>query len=407
MDLVMLFVGFILGIILGFLIKKNKTNANDVKLAKYDALLNQQKQEIENLRIKNDNLVADAAASKKEAATLADVRNKMLNDFKVISAELIEKQKESVIGTQKTVLGPMQNEMKSLKEGFDKKITEMLKTSAENKTSIDEQIKNMLSKSDSLQQEASNLANALKNKKAQGCWGETYLENILQMLGFVENVDYTKEEFFHSDDGNIRPDFIVNLPNNKRIIIDSKVSLESYLNYENAEDDAEREKFANEFIRATENHIAELSSKDYQKKVKDSGLDYVFMFMPLESAYILAMRKKPELYTMAQNKNVALITSSLLFPMLKTVEMLLKLDKQNKNVAEVVDVINKLYEKYVSFTESFATIGRSLNNAQSSYDNALKQLSDGRGNMSSLFDKVKQKSGITTNKTIALEYKDE
>lgn len=407
MDLVMLFIGFILGIIFGLLIKKNKTNVNDVKLAKYDALLNQQKQEIENLRIKNDNLVADAAASKKEAATLADVRNKMLNDFKVISAELIEKQKESVIGTQKTVLGPMQNEMKSLKEGFDKKITEMLKTSAENKTSIDEQIKNMLSKSDSLQQEASNLANALKNKKAQGCWGETYLENILQMLGFVENVDYTKEEFFHSDDGNIRPDFIVNLPNNKRIIIDSKVSLESYLNYENAEDDAEREKFANEFITATENHVNKLASKDYQKKVKDSGLDYVFMFMPLESAYILAMRKKPELYTMAQNKNVALITSSLLFPMLKTVEMLLKLDKQNKNVAEVVDVINKLYEKYVSFTESFATIGRSLNNAQSSYDNALKQLSDGRGNMSSLFDKVKQKSGITTNKTIALEYKDE
>ena len=400
------FMGAVFGAIIA-LVLRPKNRSNDIKLAQYDALLSQQKQDIETLRLENKNLVREAAEKKKEAETLANVRENMLNDFKAVSVELIEKQKESVVGTQKTVLGPMQNEMKALKEGFDKKINEILKTSAENKTSIDEQIKNMLSKSDSLQKEATNLANALKNKKTQGCWGEMYLENILQMLGFVENVDYTREEFFRSEDGNIRPDFIVNLPNNKRIIIDSKVSLESYLNYENAEDEQSREKFANEFITATENHVNMLASKDYQKKVKDSGLDYVFMFMPLESAYILAMRKKPELYASAQNKNVALITSSLLFPMLKTVEMLLKLEKQNKNVVEVIEYVNSLYEKYVGFTENFAAVGRNLDSAHTAYDKALKQLSEGKGNMSSLFDKIKQKSGITTNKKIALEYKDE
>lgn len=406
MDYIGLLIGLAVGGVLGFALRP-RDRSGALNLARLEALLKQQRQDIENLRIKNDRLVADAAAAAREVETLRSVREKMLNDFKAVSAELIERQKESVIGTQKTVLMPVQQEMKELKEGFDRRIQEMLKNSVENKTSIDEQIKNMLAKSDSLQQEATNLANALRNKKTQGCWGEAYLENVLQMLGFVENVDYTKEEFFHSDDGDIRPDFILNLPNNKRIIIDSKVSLESYMNYENADNDADRERFADEFIRATETHINKLGAKDYQKKVKDCGLDYVFMFMPLESAYILAMRRKPELYAGAQMKNVALITSSLLFPILKTVEMLLKLDRQNRNISEVVEMVNKLYEKYVGFTENFAAVGRAITGAQRAYDGALGQLAEGKGNMSVWFEKIKQKSGITTNKKISLEYRDE
>ena len=405
-------IGVIIGIMAVLLFRKSNNNT-DLELERAKAIVMTQKQELDKLRLDNQELNREAAAKRQEVATLKDVRDKMLNDFKAVSADLIEKQKESVIGTQKTVLGPMQEQMQKLKEGFENKITEILKTTSANKASIDEQIKNMLSHSDSLQKEANNLANALKNKKTQGCWGELYLENILQMLGMVEGVDYTREEFFHveQDDDekkkNIRPDFIVNLPNNKRIIIDSKVSMESYLKYENAESDEEREQYANEFMQATEKHIGELSSKEYQKKVKNSGLDFVFMFMPLESAYILAMRKKPDLYASAQKDGVALITSSLLFPMLKTVEMMLKMEKQNKNITEVVDIINKLYEKYVAFTDSFANMGRSLESATKAYDKARGQLVDGNGNMSKLFNDVKQKSGITTNKTIALEYKDE
>jgi DNA recombination protein RmuC len=416
MDMISFFVGSGIGVIIGImavLLFRKSNNNTDLELERAKAIVMTQKQELDKLRLDNQELNREAAAKRQEVATLKDVRDKMLNDFKAVSADLIEKQKESVIGTQKTVLGPMQEQMQKLKEGFENKITEILKTTSANKASIDEQIKNMLSHSDSLQKEANNLANALKNKKTQGCWGELYLENILQMLGMVEGVDYTREEFFRveQDDDekkkNIRPDFIVNLPNNKRIIIDSKVSMESYLKYENAESDEEREQYANEFMQATEKHIDELSSKEYQKKVKNSGLDFVFMFMPLESAYILAMRKKPDLYASAQKDGVALITSSLLFPMLKTVEMMLKMEKQNKNITEVVDIINKLYEKYVAFTDSFANMGKSLESATKAYDKARGQLVDGNGNMSKLFNDVKQKSGITTNKTIALEYKDE
>lgn len=406
MDYISIAIGLFAGFVIGWLSRPQQKNNAD-KTIRLETLAKQLQSENDGLRIKCEKLVADSAANAARVAELTSVREKMLNDFRAVSAELIEKQKESVVGTQKTVLIPVQEEMQKLKAGFDKQIQEMLKNSTENKVSIDEQIKSMKQHSDRLQQEASNLANALRNKKTQGCWGETYLENVLQMLGFVENVDYTKEEFFRSEDGDVRPDFIVNLPNKKRIIIDSKVSLESYLNYENAQNDQDREKYADEFLRATESHIDKLGAKDYQKKVKDSGLDYVFMFMPLESAYILAMRRKPELYAGAQKKNVALITSSLLFPILKTVEMLLKLDKQNKNISDVVEMVNKLYEKYTNFTASFASIGRSIEKAQEAYGEANKQLSTGNGNMSVLFDKIKKKSGITTNKTIALEYKDE
>ena len=406
MDYIGIFGGFIIGAIVGWMMRPQKQSGAD-KLIQLETVAKQLRLENDGLRAKCDKLVADSAANAARVAELSNVREKMINDFKAVSHELIERQKESVIGTQKTVLLPVQEEMQKLKAGFDKQIQEMLKNSTENKVSIDEQIKSMQQHSDRLQQEANNLANALRNKKTQGCWGETYLENVLQMLGFVENVDYTKEEFFHSEDGDIRPDFIVNLPNNKRIVIDSKVSLESYLNYENAQTDQEREKYADEFLRATEKHIEKLGAKDYQKKVKDSGLDYVFMFMPLESAYILAMRRKPELYAGAQKKNVALITSSLLFPILKTVEMLLKLDRQNKNISEVVEMVNKLYEKYVGFTESFASIGKSLDSAQKTYDKAHKQLTEGSGNMSGWFEKIKKKSGITTNKNIALDFKDD
>lgn len=404
MDLVSIALGFVSGLFIGWIARPQR---NTNKLIQLETLIKQLKSENDGLRVKCEKLVADSAANAARVSELTNVRTNMLNDFRAVSVELLEKQKESVVGTQKTVLAPVQEEMQKLKAGFDKQIQEMLKNSTENKVSIDEQIKSMKEQSNKLQQEANNLANALRNKKTQGCWGETYLENVLQMLGFVENVDYTKEEFFRSEDGNIRPDFIVNLPNNKRIIIDSKVSLESYLNYENAQNDQEREKYADEFLRATEKHIDKLGAKDYQKKVKDSGLDYVFMFMPLESAYILAMRRKPELYAGAQKKNVALITSSLLFPILKTVEMLLKLDRQNKNISDVVEMVNKLYEKYTNFTASFASIGKSIEKAQEAYGEANKQLSTGNGNMSVWFEKIKKKSGITTNKNIALEYQDE
>jgi len=295
-------------------------------------------------------------------------------------------------------------QMDKLKAEFDNKVKALIKDSAESKTSFAEQMKSMMAQSGALQKEAADLANALKHKKQQGNWGEFQLERIFEILGFEEGREYDKEVFAKSEGGNVRPDYVLNLPNNRRVIIDSKLSLESYVKYANAEDEAEKKKYIKEFVAATKKHIDKLGSKEYQSKLKDSQLDYVFMFMPLEHSYLMALEEEPELYQYSFKNNVALATPSLLFPTMRTIDTILKLDKRDKNIEEVIDMVNKLYDKYVGFTESFGDIGDKLDKAQKSYESARGQLSSGKGNMSGWLDKIRGKSGIQSNKKIAIEF---
>ncbi|MDR0319257.1 MAG: DNA recombination protein RmuC [Rickettsiales bacterium] len=328
------------------------------------------------------------------------VNSKMADHFRLISAELLEHQKKSVAAEQQEKLGVMLDPLNN-------QIKDILKNFVENKVSFAEQMKTMIAQSGALQKEAADLANALKHKKQQGNWGEFQLERIFEILGFVEGREYSKEEFARAEEGrNIRPDYVLNLPNNRRVIIDSKLSLESYMKFVNAEDEIERKRHIREFVAATKKHIDTLGGKEYQNKLKDSQLDYVFMFMPLEHSYLAALEEEPELYQYSFKNNVALATPSLLFPMMRTIDTLLKIDKRDKNIETVVDMVNKLYEKYVGFTENFDDVGKKLKVAQDSYNNALGQLKEGKGNMSSWFEKIKDKSGIQSNKKMAIEHED-
>ena len=372
-------IGFIVGVVAGWLFKPQKSNQAEIK-----------------------QLVADKAASDARYKMLAD--GALVDQFKAISAELLESQKKAVAEEQSKTVRPVAEQMEKFKANFDLQIKEILKNSSENKTSFAEQIKFMVEQSRALQKEAGDLANALKNKKQQGNWGEFQIEKIFEILGFVEGREYDKEVFARSEDGAVRPDYVLNLPGGRRVIIDSKLSLESFVKYANAENDADRKKYIKEFVAATKNHIDELSAKDYQSKLKDSQLDYVFMFMPLEHGYLAAMEEDPGLLQYAFKNNVALATPSLLFPMMRTVDTLLKIDRRDKNVEEVVDMVNKLYEKYVGFTESFLDVEDKLNSASKSYAEAKNRLSIGSGNMSGWIDKIKKKSGIASNKKIAIPF---
>ncbi|MDR0449255.1 MAG: DNA recombination protein RmuC [Rickettsiales bacterium] len=328
------------------------------------------------------------------------VNSKMADQFKLISAELLEHQKKSVAETQQEKLGVMLDPLNN-------QIKDVIKNFTENKVSFAEQMKNMIAQSGALQKEAADLANALKHKKQQGNWGEFQLERIFEILGFVEGREYSKEEFARGEDGRaVRPDYVLNLPNNRRVIIDSKLSLESYMKFANTEDPAERKKYIKEFVAATKKHIDTLGGKEYQNKLKDSQLDYVFMFMPLEHSYLAALEEEPELYQYSFKNNVALATPSLLFPMMRTIDTMLKIDKRDKNIESVVDMVNKLYEKYVGFTESFADVGERLKKANESYGTALDRISKGNGNMAGWIAKIKDKSGIQSNKKPAIEHEE-
>jgi DNA recombination protein RmuC len=354
-------------------------------------------------RAEIERLVAEKAA--------AEAKYKMLNDgafldrFKALSAEMLEAQKKSVAEEQSKTIRPVAEQMEKLKDNFDRQIKEILKESTDSKRSFADHMKLMLEQSNALQKEAASLANALKHKKSQGNWGEFQLEKIFEILGFKEGREYEKEVFARADDGSaVRPDYVLNLPGGRRVVIDSKLSLESYLKYANAENEADKKKYIKEFVAATKKQIDILGGKEYQNKLKDSQLDYVFMFMPLEHSYLAALEEEPELYQYGFKNNVALATPSLLFPMMRAVDTILKIDRRDKNIEEVVEMVNKLYEKYVGFTENFSDVGKKLAAAGESYGDALKQLSTGSGNMSGWMDKIKKKSGIASNKKIAIGF---
>ncbi|MCL2629283.1 MAG: DNA recombination protein RmuC [Alphaproteobacteria bacterium] len=339
------------------------------------------------------------------------VNSKMADQFKLISADLLEHQKKSVAAAQQeklsVVLDPFQKQMVDLKAEFDKQIKDIMKDSVENKTSFAKHMDDMIRQSGALQKEASDLANALKHKKQQGNWGEFQIERIFEILDFTEGREYSKEEFSRGEDGKgVRPDYVLNLPNDRRVIIDSKLSLESYMSFVNSECEVEKKKHIREFVAATKKHIDALGEKDYQGKLKNSQLDYVFMFMPLEHSYLAALEEAPDLYQYSFRNNVALVTPSLLFPMMRLIDTMLKIDKRDKNVELVVDKVNKLWEKYAVFTETFRTVGANLDTAQKNYREALGQLADGRDNLSAKFEKIRKDSGIPSNKKIAIEYEE-
>ena len=360
--------------------------------------------------IKPAGMSAAEAGRLREEKAAAEARFKFLNDgalvdkFKSISAELLDAQKKEVAAEQAKTVRPVAEQLEKLKTDFDLQIKEILKNSTENKVSFSEQMRVMMEQSGALQREAAGLANALKHKKQQGNWGEFQLEKIFEILGFTEGREYEKEVFSRDEDGAMRPDYVLNLPGNRRVIIDSKLSLESYIKYANADNDDDKRRHIKEFVMATKKHMDILGAKEYQNRLKDSQLDYVFMFMPLEHAYLAALEAEPDLYRHGFKNNIAACTPSLLFPMMRTVDTILKIDKRDKNIVEVMDMVNKLYEKYVGFTENFADVGKKITQANESYNDALKQLSTGSGNMSGWFDKIKKKSGIGSGKNIAVAF---
>jgi len=352
----------------------------------------------------NKENIAKIAESGAKIATFVELRENMTKEFKVITSELLDHQKKSVSEEQGKTIKPVTEQMDKLKENFDKQMIEMRDNSTKTKTSLEDHLKRLVESTGHLQKEASELANALKQKKQQGNWGEFQLERIFEILGFREGIEYEKEVFAKSEDGNVRPDYVLNLPNDRRVIIDSKLSLESYIGYVNSETETEKKQYIREFVKATKAHIDKLGKKEYQNKLKDSQLDYVFMFMPLEHSYLAALEEDPGLYEYSFKNNVALTTPSLLFPMMRTVDVLLKIEKRDKNIEEVIGMVNSLYEKYVGFTENFKKIGTTLESSQKSYNDALGQLATGTGNMSGWFDKIQKKSGIKSTKKIAIPY---
>jgi len=319
----------------------------------------------DNIRLKTENDNQQRYTEEK-IKFIEQSKNDMAIKFRDISSEILRMQSSQINEAQKNnlsaLLNPFREQLQSFKEEVNKANTENIK----NKSSFDEQFKNLLQLNQTLSSDAQNLTNALRgSKKMQGDWGEVELNRILEISGLQRNIDfYTQENFKNDDNQNLRPDVVVRLPNNRSVIVDSKVSMNDYINYVNAEDEIQKSQHLQKHIQCIKNHIDELSAKEYQKLLKEESLDYVVIFIPVESAFAAAIKEDATLYDYAYKKNIALTTPSSLLPILRTVENLWQIENRNKYVQKIAEVGGSLYDKLANFVEDMQKIDKSLTGAR-------------------------------------------
>lgn len=338
---------------------------------------------------------------------LEKIKEELSLKFKDISNEIIKAQHESFSNEQKNTLNNILNPFAEQLKAFKSEVNSAKEESIKNKASLDQQLNNLLNLNENLSKDAQNLTEALKgNKKMQGNWGEYQLDRILEISGLRKGQDYDTQESYQDENKKLyRPDVIIHLPEGRDIIVDSKVSLNDYLEAIKAEDSITQSKYLQKNLSCIKNHIDELAVKEYQKLLKGRTLNYVIMFIPIESAYVSALEADNNLYDYAYRRNVILSTPLSLMPILRTIENLWRIDNQNQNVQKIAELGGKIYDKLAAFVEDMKAIERGINQASNAYNNAMVKLA-GKGSALSQAENMKR-LGAKTNKLINMEIKED
>jgi DNA recombination protein RmuC len=285
-------------------------------------------------------------------------------------------------------------------ETFKKRVEDSQENSTKKFAELSKEIEQVMKAGLHISQEANNLTKALKGKKqTQGSWGEMILESVLEYSGLLKGVHYETQTSFKDEEGNTkRPDVVVKLPQDRTIIIDSKVSLNDYDRYIRAQSDEERTLATKDMVSAFKNHIDTLDSKDYAH-YKIGTLQYVFMFVPIEGAFAMAVQHDQELYEYALKKHIAIVTPSTLTVSLRTIYLYWQSEQSNSLAGKLFDEAGKLYDKMVGFSDNFRKIGEQIDTVNKTYDRAHKQLTEGSGNLMGRVENLKR-LGARTSKTL-------
>lgn len=272
------------------------------------------------------------------------------------------------------ILTPLKEKIKDLEDNIDRKFSE----ESREKTSLREELKQLQLLNSQLSSEAHNLVSALKGQsKTQGDWGELQLETILEKSGLQKGIHFETQASMRDEAGNMkRPDFIIHLPDNKHLIVDSKVSLSAFEQYFNSTEPQARDKFLSDHIRSLRKHIADLSATNYQLLGPVNSPDYLILFIPLDGALTAAVQADPRLYTEALERNIVLVSTSTLLATLRMVAYLWRQDKQTRSVQEIARQSGMLYDKFVAFVDDLRRVGTQLDSARSAYGEAMNKLTD-------------------------------
>jgi len=329
------------------------------------------------------------------------LQEKFSKDFEILASKILEEKSAKFTAKNKEniqqILSPLQEKIKS----FEKKVEESHKESIDRHAALRQQIFGLKDLNEQMSKDAVNLTKALKgDSKKQGDWGEFQLETILEKAGLHKEIHYSTQGGFRDEFDNLKkPDFIVNLPDSKHLIIDSKVSLTGYDKYYNAENETSEAMGLKNHITSIRKHIKELGAKNYTELYGINSPDYVLMFVPIEPALMLVLQNDHNLYLDALDKNVVLVSTSTLLATLSTVASIWKQEDQKRNVYEIARQAGALYDKFEGLVQDLLKVGKQINASQDSYKSAMNKLSDGKGNLINRVESLR-KLGAKTKKSL-------
>ncbi len=416
--LLSILLGFSLGYILSLkklLMERKSNEEQNIKFQVLQSNLEHSQAEIkklENLKSTSDyeitsirnKLVASETENKnyqskiiEQKQELIELGEKLKDQFKNLANEILEEKSKRFTEQNQVnlnnLLGPLGEKIKE----FEKKVQETFEKDIAESNQVRQQIQNLTELNKKMTEEANNLTSALKgSNKVQGDWGEIQLSKIFELSGLVQGLNYTLQENIKTEDStNLRPDAIVKFPDGKSIVVDSKVSLTAYTDFCNEETPSIKRNHLENHLVSVKKHIENLSGKSYQKNL-DSSVDFVFMFMPIEAAFTLAMQSDPSLFHTASKMNIFIVTPTTLLSSLRTVNYTWKQESQKQNIAEIVSLGSDILDKLTAFTEDLSDIEKHLNLALKSYSDASTKFT-GKGGITSKVSKMK-KLGVVQNK---------
>lgn len=387
-------------------LKTDELTALQTELSRQIETANSRGIEVATLKAMNENLVEKLENQKNE---IESIQKRLTTEFENIASKILKERADEFTLSNNKNLGDILNPLKERIQLFEKKVDETYDKELRDKISLREEVIKLTEMNVRVSQEANNLTKALKGDvKKQGNWGEVVLERVLERSGLTKGQEFEREEVVDGADSNVqRPDVIIHLPDNKHIIVDSKVSLVAYERFVSAETEEHRVLHLKEHINSLRNHVKLLSDKNYQNAQNLNTPDFVLLFVPIEASFSIAVQGDAEIFSYAWERKIVIVSPTTLLATLRTIASIWKQENQTKNAQEIARLSGSLYDKFIGFAEDMIKIKTNIDRTAGAYDDAMKKMKDGNGNIIRTAEKIKELGAKTgNNKSLPVGFDD-